>query len=155
MRKLNNINKTLTGGVFQRIAQNLLSLASQMEKLLKHILLVIVAVAFAGSADGAQCQQACGLPEDVSISADAYQTTLSETESELCLPRQVSFAGPQQVQNSARRTNSTQRSSFEFTKAGKVENAGIRYFIQTTFVITRSPLADPANILLSSGKLII
>ena len=126
-----------------------------MKKLLKYILPIIVAAAFAGSADGAECQPSCGLPEDISIYADAYQTTLSETESELCLPRQVSFAGPQQVQNSARRTSSTQRNSFEFTKAGKVENAGVRYFIQTTFIITRSPLADPANILLSSGKLII
>lgn len=126
-----------------------------MKKLLKYILPVIVAAAFAGSADRNECRLTDGLPGDVSIYAEACQTSLSEPDSELCLPRQTSLANAPQVQSSARRTSTTQRNSFEFTKAGKVENAGLRYFIQTVFIITRSPLADPANILLSSGKLII
>jgi hypothetical protein len=126
-----------------------------MKKLLKYILPVIVVAAFAGSQDSAECRSAEGLPGDISIYAEAYQTTLSETESELCLPRQISFASPQQVQRTARRASSIQRNNFEFSKAGKVENAGLRYFIQTIFIVTRSPLADPVNILLAMGKLII
>lgn len=126
-----------------------------MKKLLKYLLPVIVAAVFAGGAEGAEHRCGDGLPDGASIYAEAYQVTLSETESELCLPRQISAPGSQQVQSPARRTGSFQRNSFEFTKAGKVENAGLRYFIQTIFIITRSSLADPANILLSSGKLII
>lgn len=126
-----------------------------MKKLLKYIIPVIVAAAFAGSADSAGCREVDGWPDDISIYAEAYQTTLSETESEPCLPRQISFTSPQQVQRTARRASFTQRNYFEFSKAGKVENAGLRYFIQTVFIITCSPLADPASILLSSGKLII
>ena len=126
-----------------------------MKKLLKYIFPVIVAVAFAGSADGAGFQAADGYPENRSIYTGTYQTTLSESESEPCLPRQISFAAPHQVRSSARRINTSQRNGFEFTRSGKIEKAGIRYIVQTTFIMTRSLLADPACILLRTGKLII
>ena len=126
-----------------------------MKKLLKYIFPVIVAVAFAGSADGAGFQAADGYPENRSIYTGTYQTTLSESESEPCLPRQISYANQSQVQTSARRTAGNSRINVEFAKSGKVVNSGLRYFIQRKSIIIHSSLVEPANKLLYLGKLII
>ena len=126
-----------------------------MKKLLKYLLPVIVAAVFAGGADGDLCM---GTAEDAAcayIFDDACLTSISSTESELCLPRQVSFANSLPVQGSPQRTNANQRNSIEFSKSGKVINAGIQYSIQRITLLSRSQQAEPCFRLLSQRKLII
>ena len=126
-----------------------------MKKLLKYLLPLIVAAAFAGSADSDVCVDATSGFAEECIFEQICPTSISSTESELCLPRQVSFANSLPVQGSPQRTNTNQRNNIEFAKAGKVINAGIRYFVQTHSIQTGSSLCDPAYMLLSLGKLII
>ena len=80
---------------------------------------------------------------------------ISSPDQEFCLPRPVSFANTQRVQTGARRTNSINRNCIEFAKAGRVMNAGIRYFIQNKSVLVHSSLSEPSHRLLYLGKLII
>lgn len=80
---------------------------------------------------------------------------ISASESELCPARQISFSGPSQNQTSARRTSNYSRIHSEFTKSGKLINAGLRYFIQTKSILIHSPLIEPSHKLLYLGKLII
>jgi hypothetical protein len=126
-----------------------------MKKMLKYLLPVIVAAAFAGGADSHACADAAQQDAEIYVYDDAFESSVSATESEFCVPRQVSFANTQQVQSTARRTVNTQRNSFEFAKSGKVINAGIRYFVQKLSIATGSRLCDPSHILFSLGKLII
>ena len=58
------------------------------------------------------------------------------------------------VQNAVRRTNTVQRSSLEFAKAGKIVNAGIKYLTIST-IIFQSALYEPASRLSALGRLII
>lgn len=126
-----------------------------MKKLLKYLLLVIVAAAFACSADSDVCVDAgCDFAEEC-IFDQTCLTSISSTESELCLPRQVSFANTLPVQGSPQRTNANQRNNIEFAKAGKVINAGIQYVVQKSIILTRSPQAEPSHMLLCLGILII
>lgn len=124
-----------------------------MKKLLKYLLVFFAVLAWdsEGSAVFAYAQEA----EEESFFLIDSATSISSTESEFCLPRQVSFANTQRVQSNARRTTSISRNNLEFARAGKVINAGLRYFIQNRYIIIRSSLSEPARILLFLGKLII
>lgn len=124
-----------------------------MKKLLKYLLVFFAVLAWdsEGSAAFAYAQEA----EEESFFLIDSATSISSTESEFCLPRQVSFANTQRVQSNARRTTSISRNNLEFARAGKVINAGLRFFIQNRYIIIRSSLSEPARILLFLGKLII
>ena len=124
-----------------------------MKKLLKYLLVFFAVLAWdsEGTAAFAYAQET----EEESFFLIDSATSISSTESEFCLPRQVSFANTQRVQSNARRTTSISRNNLEFARAGKVINAGLRYFIQNRFIIIRSSLSEPARILLFLGKLII
>ncbi len=126
-----------------------------MKKLLKYLLPVIVAFAFWNCEERYVSTVAEEVSEVMSLSETSCQTEISESESELCLPRQVSFAGSHRVQSAPRRTTGTHRNNLEFTKSGKVINAGIRYFVQRKSIIIHSSLVEPSFRLLSLGKLII
>ena len=126
-----------------------------MKRLLKYIFLIIVAAAFWSGEDITAHTFADDIQQESVFNKASVSTSVSATESEFCIPRQASFANTQQVQCSARRTNSAQRSNLEFAKSGKVINAGITYLIQKTSLITHSSQIEPAHRLLSLGKLII
>ena len=127
-----------------------------MKRLLTYLFPMIVAAAFAGATDVAVYPSQ---DEESSVADIVCETVcpaeFSAAESELCLPRQVSYANTHQVQSSARRTNGAQKNNVEFIRSGKVINAGIRYFIQNKSVIVHSRLTEPAALLLSLGRLII
>jgi hypothetical protein len=91
---------------------------------------------------------------EVSLDAVGCQNSISETESHLCLPRQITGGTNTNVQNTARRTTSVQRNSLEFAKAGKIINAGIKY-LTTNIILFRSALYEPASRLSALGRLII
>lgn len=126
-----------------------------MKGVLKYLLPVITVLAFwncmgtsvsAATEDGASA---------VSVADTAYHTDISESKSELCLPRQVSFANSQRVQTTVQRTAGAGRNNIEFTKSGKVINADIRYFTQRKSILIHSSLIEPAHKLLYLCKLII
>lgn len=125
-----------------------------MWKILKYLLPVIVIAALCGCAD----ERAADVQEDfmseVALDAVGCQNSISETESDLCLPRQITSGTTTSFQNSARRTGSVQRNNLEFAKAGKLINAGVKYLTRNT-IILRSALYEPASMLFSLGRLII
>lgn len=126
-----------------------------MGKMLKYLLPFIVGFVFWGSADADVhvADQVC----DMVFNADAsqYQQSLSEPFHDVCLPRQISISGPARVQNTARRTGGVQRTGLEFTKSGKIFNAGVRYFIQNNRILSHSSLTEPGTMLISLKRLII
>lgn len=126
-----------------------------MRKWLKYLLPMIVMAVFWNCNDSLVST----VPEKASASQvfceEVSCSIISSSESELCLPRQISYASPLRVVNSARRTNSCSRVNFEFSKSGKVINASLRYFIQRKTIIIHSSLIEPSHKLLYLGKLII
>ena len=125
-----------------------------MWKILKYLLpLLVVAVLC-----GATGERVADVQED--FMSEAYldavdcQNSISQTESDPCLPRQITSGTNTNVQNAVRRTSTVQRSSLEFAKAGKVINAGIRYLTRN-IIIFRSALYEPASRLSALGRLII
>ena len=135
--------------------KNCLYLSLQMKKLLKYLLLVIVAAAFFSGTEGSVSVDTTEQCPDIFLYDEAFELSLSAPESELAVPRQVFFAHTHQVQSSARRTVNSHRNNLEFTKAGKLINAGIQYFVQNLTIVKGSSLSDPAQRLLCLGKLII
>lgn len=126
-----------------------------MKKLLKYLLFFVVAVAFWDSAHKDVSSVSIEDIADMAIADAASHTDFSPTDHEFSLPRQTSFGSTQRAQTSVRRTNSVQRNNTEFAKSGKVENAGLRFVIQTKSIIIHSSLIEPAHKLIYLGKLII
>ncbi len=126
-----------------------------MKNLLKYLVLFIAAAIFQNNTDiSVTPVQEKGMTE-MSFIEETFHSSISETDSELCLPRQVSFANSYRAQSTVRRTNTVHRSNFEFAKAGKIINAGLRFSIQYQSIIIHSSLMQPSHRLLSLGRLII
>ena len=126
-----------------------------MKRLLKYLFLVIVSVLFWNSADYSISPVSEDRQMAKCISDLEYHANISAPDSQLCLPRQVSYSNVQRVQGSSRRTNVVHRNNFEFIKSGKEINADLRYLIQKKSIIIHSSLIRPSNRLLSLGRLII
>ena len=126
-----------------------------MKRWLKYLLPLMVAVAFWNCKDNVLST----VPEETfatqAICDAVCDNIISTSESELCLPRQVSYTSSSRVQTTARRKTGYSRDNVEFTKSGKIINAGLRYFIQTKSILIHSSLVEPAHKLLYLGKLII
>lgn len=125
-----------------------------MGKMLKYLFPLIAALALWNCAD----EPASSVNEEaaaVSFSEPVCHANISASESQLCLPRQVSFASPQTLQGTARRTNSVHRNNLEFAKSGRILNAGLICFVQRKSLIIHSSLLEPSNKLLCLGQLII
>lgn len=122
---------------------------------LKYLLPLMVAVVFWNGKDNLLST----VPEEIiatqTICDAVCDNVISTSESELCLPRHVSYTSSSRVQTTARRTTGYSRDNVEFTKSGKIINAGLRYFIQTKSILIHSSLVEPAHKLLYLGKLII
>ncbi|HJJ65586.1 MAG TPA: hypothetical protein O0X48_04695 [Methanocorpusculum sp.] len=125
-----------------------------MWKILKYLLPLFVVAALCGGTQERVADVHEGFMSEASLDALGCQSSISETESHLCLPRQITSGTNTNVQNAARRTNGAQRSSLEFAKAGKIINAGIKY-LTTNIILYRSALYEPASRLSVLGRLII
>ncbi len=126
-----------------------------MMRLLKYLFLAVVTVLFWSCAD---CPVSTVSEEGLmamSFSEKEYNANISVPDSQLCLPRQVTYSNVHRVQNSTRRTNGTHRNNFEFIKSGKEINADLIYLIQRKSIIIHSSLIRPSNRLLYLGQLII
>ena len=125
-----------------------------MLKILKYLLPLFVVAAICGGTEDRVADVHEDFMSEVSLDAVGCQNSISETESDLCLPRQITSGTNTNVQNAVRRTHSAQRSSLEFAKAGKIINAGIKY-LPTSIILFRSALYEPASRLSALGRLII
>ena len=132
-----------------------LYLSPEMKNLLKYLVFIVAAVIFQDNTERSVTSVQEKGVADMSFIEEAYHSVISETDSELCLPRQVSFANSFRAQSTVRRTNTAHRNNFEFAKAGKIVNAGLRYSIQHQSIIIHSSLIEPSHRLLSLGRLII
>lgn len=115
----------------------------------------MVAVAFWNCKDNLLSTDSKEVSATNSICKQVYNDIISSSESELCLPRQISYASSSRVQTSVRRTTGYNRINIEFAKSGKIINSELKYFIQRKSLLTHSPLIEPAHKLLYLGKLII
>ena len=125
-----------------------------MWKILKYLLPLLVAAAICGGTGDRVPDIQEDFMSEASMDALGCQNSISETESHLCLPRQITSGTNTNVQNAVRRTNGAQRSSLEFAKAGKIINTGIKY-LTTNIILFRSALYEPASRLSALGRLII
>ena len=125
-----------------------------MWKILKYLLPLLVVAAICGGTGDRVSDIQEDFMSEASMDVLGCQSSISETESDLCLPRQITGGTNTNVQNTARRTTNVQRNSLEFAKAGKIINAGIKY-LTTNIIIFRSALYEPASRLSALGRLII
>lgn len=125
-----------------------------MWKIHKYLLPLLVVSAICGGMGERVSDIQEHFMSEASLDAIGCQNSISETESDLCLPRQITSGTNTNVQNAVRRTNTVQRSSLEFAKAGKIVNAGIKYLTIST-IIFQSALYEPASRLSALGRLII
>lgn len=126
-----------------------------MKRMIKYLILFIVAAAFAEARDCADVSSV-NEPFDISsVDSAEVSTYLSVADYDFSLPRQVSSAGMARVQGNTRRNDTVQRQNFEFVRAGKTVNPSIRYLVQKTSLNTFSSLTDPSFKLDYQGKLII
>lgn len=126
-----------------------------MKKLLKYLIPVIVVAAFWNSTDNSTPYASEAVLADISTIECTNYSSFSKSQSEPCIPRQISLNNAHRVQSAARRATSIQRHSLEFTKAGKIINVGLRHAIKNNCSITYSSLTEPAQRLLYLGRLII
>lgn len=126
-----------------------------MRKWLKYLISLMFVVAFWNCKDSLLSTAPETTSKAQAISEAVCDNIISSSESELCLPRQISYASPYRAQSTARRTTGYSRASFEFAKSGKIINAGLRYLTQRKSILTHSSLIEPAHKLLYLGKLII
>ena len=128
-----------------------------MRKLLKYLLPIFVFAVVSHSKESSLTDVSLEDFKTVEESVIAQQTTLTDADNgeEFCLPRQISTANTLRAHNSVKRTPGAYRINTEFIAAGKLINAGLRFYIQIKSIITHSALADPACRLHTLGKLII
>lgn len=121
-----------------------------MKRILKYLILFILALAFhkADVLIGFSSQSTdvrdghIEYFEEVRLSAFIF-----ETEQDSCIPRQVSFAYPNQIKCNSRRTDNSHRQNSEFIKSGKVVNPNVSYISHKQSTTTFSSFSNPAYLL--------
>ena len=132
------------------------SLPQQMKKLLKYLLLSLVALAFHIGAKADLFAR-----EDVQEydCASAYTTSLNVSitspKTDICIPRQISTVTVPRLQSNSNRHETSHRQNYEVVKSGKTINSILRYVVQKKSLIIHSSLMEPANKLDSLCRLII
>lgn len=126
-----------------------------MKGLLKY-LLIFISVAVIG--DGSE-RLGGSLTEDSPFDGFSpevtCQTNISESDSELCIPRSVNFSSTQRTLKHTRRTNLSHRSNIVLIKSGKHNDTSVKYISQSRTINASCSLLDPFGKLLMIGRLII
>lgn len=126
-----------------------------MGKYLKYLLPLMMALAFLNCTDEYVPAADGKVHEVISFNSTDCHSDISESESELIIPRRISSAIRHRTLGQARRTAGAHRNSPEFTRSGKIINADIRYSTRKRSATTLSSLAEPSHRLLCLGRLII
>ena len=129
-----------------------------MKKILKYLLLSLVALAFhMGAKDDLSAHEDI---QDYDYDyASAYTASLNVSitapTTDICLPRQVSTVSVPRLQSNSNRHETSHRQNHEVVKSGKTINSILRYVVQKQSLIIHSSLMEPANKLVSLCRLII
>ena len=127
-----------------------------MKKLLKYLLLSIVALAFYMGAKADLFTH-----EDVQEYnyASAYTTSLNVSitspKTDICIPRQVSTVTVPRLQSNSNRHETSHRQNHEVVKSGRTINSILRFVVQKKSLIIHSSLMEPSNKLVSLCRFII
>lgn len=126
-----------------------------MQRIFKYILVMIIAAAVWSGADEAVADLSPEMLAELAIDDLHPQTSFSDYESEPLLPRQITSSSTNHASVVVRKVGGISKTKLEFTKSGKLINAGVRYFLQNQYIILRSSKADPGQMLHTLGRLII
>ena len=126
-----------------------------MLRIFKYILVIIIAAAVWSGADEAVADLSPEMLAEMAIDDLHPQTSYSDYESDPLLPRQITSTTSHHAPVVVRKIGGLQKANLEFTKSGKLINAGVRYFLQNHYIILRSSKANPGYLLHSQGRLII
>lgn len=126
-----------------------------MKYLLKYLIFIIIAVAFINSIDKSDSVVLTNSVQDINTEIEAFYSDYSFSDLETNLPRQVSATNVLRVQNTPKRSNTTQRYNFELIKTTKDISLGISNFIKKKPQIIHFSFTNPIHRLISFGKLVI
>lgn len=126
-----------------------------MQRIFKYILVMIIAAAVWSGADEAVADLSPEMLAELALDDLHPQTSFSDYESEPLLPRQITSSTTNHAPVVVRKIGGIQKTKLEFTKSGKLINAGVRYLRQNLYIILRSSKADPGQMLHTLGRLII
>lgn len=126
-----------------------------MQRIFKYILVMIIAAAVWSGADEAVADLSPEMLAELALDDLHPQTSFSDYESEPLLPRQITSSTTNHAPVVVRKMGGIQKTKLEFTKSGKLINAGVRYLRQNQYIILRSSKADPGQMLHTLGRLII
>ena len=116
---------------------------------------MIIAAAVWSGADEAVADLSPEMLAELALDDLHPQTSFSDYESEPLLPRQITSSTTNHAPVVVRKMGGIQKTKLEFTKSGKLINAGVRYLRQNQYIILRSSKADPGQMLHTLGRLII
>ena len=126
-----------------------------MKKLLKYILISILALVFYDDAKDDSSYREYNLISELHIEHFLEQETfVSSPRTDICPPRQVSTLSVPRVQSSSRHDSSNRHNS-EFVKFGKSISSGYNYISHNTTLIQYSPFIDPGHKLIRLCRFII
>ena len=126
-----------------------------MKKLLKYILLSILALIFYDGAKNDSSYRQYNLISELQIEHILDQETfVSSPRTDICPPRQVSTLNVPRVQSSSRH-DSSNRHNQEFIKLGKTISSGCNYIAHNKTLIQYSRSMDPGHKLVSLCRFII
>ena len=129
-----------------------------MKYLLKHILLIILALVYLNNAKDQSSSEGSGDFSEIYaeyISVVEQDTFFSSPQTLLCPPRQVSSLAVSRVQNSGRRHDSSGRQNFEFLNSAKTIFSGLDHMARNKSSISYSAVMKPGNILVALCRFII
>ena len=126
-----------------------------MNKLLKYLILFIIAFAIFNNADNTHLVASESLSIEDSSEQYTYDSDSSFPETFLVLQNQNSSANFARVHSNSKRSNSAHKYNFKSIKSGRSENSFIRNSIFNKSIISHYSFIKPIHRLISLGKLII
>ena len=126
-----------------------------MKNLLLYVFAIVIAVAFIGGTDKSDFAVSEERNEGLTTEEICYYTDSDILYSDLCIPRQSSFANVLRMQRSfAKRTNHTHKYNFE-SVFSRDADAGTGIFNNQKNLISHHRFIKSVSRLISLGKLII
>ena len=130
--------------------------AGIVKKLLKYLLLSLVALAFhMGAKDDLFAHEDIQDYDCASAYAASLNVSITAPTTDICIPRQASTVSVPRLQSNSNRHETSHRQNHEVVKSGKAINTILGYVVQKQSLIIHSSLMEPANKLVSLCRLII
>ena len=116
---------------------------------------IFVTAAFVCCADGLDSAVPQIPADDYASEVSCYYSDLSTSDSDIYLPRRSSTTNTCRLQSITKRTHNAFKNNFEFIKAGKIICAVTGSSVLQESLNIRVSFIEPAQRLISLGKLII